>query len=220
MIINAASEMDIDLKQSWMIGNSDRDVKAGKNAGCTTIFIDNLPHYEQPDLNRTRPDYTAVNLTEAVNIIKHFHRLSEKGIQNRSRAEQLKADTLTKGRISICDYIFDKTRIYANNWLNAQQWDLYEKIYSRFCSSVTAPALVIYLTDSPQNCLERIVKRNRPYEQKIEPPFLEALGAGYENLFHNWKTCPVIRLQKSKFDYFNNANIVKLINQIKSYVAI
>ncbi len=40
MLLEAASEYGIDLAASYMIGDRWRDVGAGKNAGCRTIFID------------------------------------------------------------------------------------------------------------------------------------------------------------------------------------
>jgi len=39
MLLKAASEHDIDLSASWMIGDSDSDVKAGRNAGCRTARV-------------------------------------------------------------------------------------------------------------------------------------------------------------------------------------
>lgn len=34
LLLQAAKDWNIDLKNSYMIGNSDRDVQAGENAGC------------------------------------------------------------------------------------------------------------------------------------------------------------------------------------------
>lgn len=39
MFFKAAEEFNIDLKQSWMIGDSENDILAGKAAGCNTVFI-------------------------------------------------------------------------------------------------------------------------------------------------------------------------------------
>lgn len=136
------------------------------------------------------------------------------------RTSQLNRNSLTRGQIPITDYIFDKELIYATRLLNARQLALYRKIYQPFAAKVTAPVLVIYLTDSAQKCLHRIHKRNRPYEQKIEPQFLETLSSDYEQLFSVWKTCPVIRIQMSKFDCTEDGNIDHLANQIKSYVVV
>ena len=74
MLLKAANEMDIDLSLSWMIGDSARDIEAGHQAGCRTILIEKYQHFEPNRPNRTAPDYKAVNMKEAVNIIKkHRH---------------------------------------------------------------------------------------------------------------------------------------------------
>ena len=39
MLIEAASDLDLNLDASFMVGDSERDIAAGKNAGCRTILI-------------------------------------------------------------------------------------------------------------------------------------------------------------------------------------
>ena len=136
-----------------------------------------------------------------------------------SRTEQLNPNILAMGQIAISDYVFDKELIYARRLLDSQQLSLYEKTYPPFAGQVALPVLVIYLRDSAQNCLQRIHRRNRPYEQKIEPQFLEALDCDYEMLFEDWKTCPVIRVSMSEFDCTNDGDLQDLANQIKCYIA-
>lgn len=41
MLLKAAEEFNIDLSRSWMIGDSENDIKAGKAAGCKTVYIGN-----------------------------------------------------------------------------------------------------------------------------------------------------------------------------------
>lgn len=41
MLIQAAKDFNIDLSKSWMIGDSENDILAGKNAGCKTALIGN-----------------------------------------------------------------------------------------------------------------------------------------------------------------------------------
>ncbi len=77
MLLAAAGDMDIDLSWSWVIGNSGRDVEAGLRAGCKTILIDNPSHTKINELGAARPDYKAVNMKEAVNIIKKHTRSSD-----------------------------------------------------------------------------------------------------------------------------------------------
>lgn len=39
LLLKAAQDLNIDLSQSWMIGDGENDVKAGTNAGCRTALI-------------------------------------------------------------------------------------------------------------------------------------------------------------------------------------
>jgi D,D-heptose 1,7-bisphosphate phosphatase len=76
MLLTAAEQMHIDLSQSWMIGNSNRDIEAGTRAGCKTILINHPSQNKQHAPYEPNPEYKAVNLREAVIIIKKCHRHS------------------------------------------------------------------------------------------------------------------------------------------------
>ena len=39
MLFDAAREHNVDLRSSWMIGDSEHDVRAGRNAGCKTVQV-------------------------------------------------------------------------------------------------------------------------------------------------------------------------------------
>ncbi len=59
MLFSATKDLNIDLEKSWMIGDSKRDIEAGKNANCKTISI-------KEDFGA---DYIAQDLKDAVNYI-------------------------------------------------------------------------------------------------------------------------------------------------------
>lgn len=40
MILKAAKKHNINLKQSWTIGDSKRDIKSDRRAGCNTILVE------------------------------------------------------------------------------------------------------------------------------------------------------------------------------------
>jgi histidinol-phosphate phosphatase family protein len=44
MLLRAAKELNIDLAKSWMIGDSLRDIQAGKNAGCRGCILVRTGH--------------------------------------------------------------------------------------------------------------------------------------------------------------------------------
>ena len=44
MLLKAAKDFNIDLSQSWMVGDGENDIKAGMNAGCQTALIGEGTH--------------------------------------------------------------------------------------------------------------------------------------------------------------------------------
>ena len=78
MLLAAADELKIDLSQSWCIGDSNRDIEAGLRAGCKTILVNRLSLYKTTygGPAEPTPDYKSVNMKEAVNIVKQYHRSS------------------------------------------------------------------------------------------------------------------------------------------------
>jgi hypothetical protein len=78
MLLDAAKDMDIDLTESWMVGNGPRDIEAGARVGCRTILVDSRGHEQKLQMGERAPDYRAVNLKEVVNIIKMHVRSNQK----------------------------------------------------------------------------------------------------------------------------------------------
>ena len=66
MLLNAASQLQIDLTRSFMVGDRWRDIDCGHAAGCKTVLIDR-GYVEQL---RQKPDFVAKNLAEAAKIIR------------------------------------------------------------------------------------------------------------------------------------------------------
>jgi len=96
MLVAAAEEMDIDLGQSWSIGDSRLDVEAGSRAGCKTILIDHSPYPKQPGQGEVAADYRAVNIKEAVNIIKRYHRSSGEMVSKVEASSMYQSEPVSK----------------------------------------------------------------------------------------------------------------------------
>jgi len=135
------------------------------------------------------------------------------------RVEQLDPGRLGPGRVAVTDYIFDKELIYGKRLLDARQFDVYERAFGPLAKTVAGSVLVVYLNDSPQNCLDRIHRRNRPYEQRIQLDFLEKLAGDYDRLFQDWRQSPLIRLSATKFDCASESDASHLARQIRHYIA-
>jgi D-glycero-D-manno-heptose 1,7-bisphosphate phosphatase len=64
MLLTAAQSHDLDLASSWMIGDSEIDVEAGRNAGCKTVRI-----VQGQSVEKNGADLSAGSLLDAVRQI-------------------------------------------------------------------------------------------------------------------------------------------------------
>ncbi len=69
LILRAAQELDIDLAQSWFIGDILHDIEAGNRAGCRTVLLDNGNETEWQRGPWRTPFYVARNLADAAELI-------------------------------------------------------------------------------------------------------------------------------------------------------
>jgi 2-amino-4-hydroxy-6-hydroxymethyldihydropteridine diphosphokinase len=135
-----------------------------------------------------------------------------------SRCEQLKAGGLAPNQPAVSDYIMDKELIYARIWLDEVQLEMYKKINAVMGKTVAEPALAVYLKLSAANCLERIKRRNRSFERKIDLQFLEKLHIGYEELFEKFNRCPVITLDADSVDFRQKQQVEAIGRKINYYI--
>jgi|TARA_B100002003_G_scaffold121440_1_gene112113 D-glycero-D-manno-heptose 1,7-bisphosphate phosphatase len=70
LLLKAGKKWDVDFKKSFMIGDRWRDIEAGKNVGCKTIFLD----YKYSETKPKNPSFVSDTLLNAVHIIeKHIY---------------------------------------------------------------------------------------------------------------------------------------------------
>jgi D-glycero-D-manno-heptose 1,7-bisphosphate phosphatase len=71
LLLQATKELNIDLSQSWMIGDGLTDVKAGKSAGCRTILLGKMKCElcRLMDEMDASPDFIVPDLLEAARLV-------------------------------------------------------------------------------------------------------------------------------------------------------
>jgi D-glycero-D-manno-heptose 1,7-bisphosphate phosphatase len=65
MMKQATQDMELDVDRSWLVGDSPRDIAAGRSAGLRTILVTR----DRTRLAEAAPDYSAATLAEATEII-------------------------------------------------------------------------------------------------------------------------------------------------------
>lgn len=79
MMRRAAAAMDLDLPESWVIGDAPRDIAAGHAAGCRTILVSDPALSPSPAADapgNVEPDEAVANLSQAMDVIEAAGALS------------------------------------------------------------------------------------------------------------------------------------------------
>ena len=79
LLLKAGKKWNVDYKQSFMIGDQWRDIQAGKNAGCKTIYLD----YNYKDIKPQNPSFITDTLLNAVYIIEKIQNRKFNNEKNR-----------------------------------------------------------------------------------------------------------------------------------------
>jgi D-glycero-D-manno-heptose 1,7-bisphosphate phosphatase len=68
MLLDAADALGIDLRRSWMVGDTDTDLGAGAAAGCRTVLIE-YPGSVHKRAGGMTPDLLAADLSEGASLL-------------------------------------------------------------------------------------------------------------------------------------------------------
>jgi len=115
----------------------------------------------------------------------------------------------------ICDYLFEKDKIYAYQTLTDDELLVYERIYNILAERVPRPDLVIYLQISVKTLIKRIEREGQPLEKKISEKYLEDLVEAYDYFFFNYKGAPLLVVKADDLDLTQEEQVWDLIDQIK-----
>ena len=106
--------------------------------------------------------------------------------------------------LTVADYLFDKDRIFAEQTLNDDEMDLYNRFTDLLSHHVSIPDFILFLDAPTDIVLNRIARRSIDAEQVIEADYLNALRKRYYHLWDNWTRCPVYVLDTSSINYVDN----------------
>ena len=79
LILQAAKDYDIDLKESYFVGDALIDVKSGKRAGCKTVLVGHTTTFLTSMMEKedATPDYMVASLKEVPDLISGFRHSSK-----------------------------------------------------------------------------------------------------------------------------------------------
>jgi deoxyguanosine kinase len=106
----------------------------------------------------------------------------------------------------ICDYIFDKDRIFAYMNLNGEELKLYENIFPLLSRNLRKPDIVVYLQSSVDRLMYNIKLRSRKIERNITRSYIEELSDAYNHFFFRYANTPLLIVNSTDIDFVNSEN--------------
>ena len=107
-------------------------------------------------------------------------------------------------QVTIADYHFYKSLIFARANLDAEEYRLYSNLFNIIYSSLPKPDLVVYLYLSLENLQRNIRKRGRPYEQEITNEYLQTIQESYFDFFKRQTNMSILVVETNNIDFVNS----------------
>lgn len=117
--------------------------------------------------------------------------------------EELNQEDLFTNYI-VCDYIFDKDKIFAYLNLTGEELKLYETVFPLLSRNLRKPDLVVYLQSSIDRLMFNIKKRSRAIERNLTRSYIEELGDAYNHFFFRYNSTPLLIVNSTEIDFVNN----------------
>ena len=132
---------------------------------------------------------------------------------SRYRQQQAVPQHLAHGAV-LADYFFEKDRLFAHLNINsADELAMYDRLYDALAEKVRAPDLVVYLRAQVDTLMARIAMRDRPYERQMDRDYIAALRQGYEDLFTDYQTAPLLVIESDTLDFVSDPDDLDAVEQ-------
>jgi deoxyguanosine kinase len=120
----------------------------------------------------------------------------------------------------VCDYLFERDRIYAFLNLDDNELFIYQRLFELLAGDLPSPDLVVYL-QSPADLLKRRlrdrVRRATDSDALPADEYLTELNEAYTHFFFHYTATPLLVVETSQFDLsWGDQALDDLLKQIKS----
>ena len=116
----------------------------------------------------------------------------------------------------VSDFYFGKDDLFAKLNLNEIEYNMYNEIREKLNFNPPTPDLIIYLQAPTDILIDRIKKRNLSFETKMKKKYIESVNNIYMKHFHEYKSSPILIINTSNVNIYNENDFQILIKEISS----
>lgn len=103
--------------------------------------------------------------------------------------------------VRVGDFMIEKDRLFAELTLDPDELALYGRVHEQIVGERMAPDLVIYLQAPVDVLLRRIEARGIPYEDWMDPHYLDRVASAYTRFFHHYDDAPLVIVNAAEIDF-------------------
>lgn len=121
---------------------------------------------------------------------------------------------------TVCDYLFDKDKIFAYLNLDDNELFIYQRLYDLLSKDIPPPDLVIYLQAPTDVLVRRLRERAKDPERNAFDPdadYMRELNEAYQHFFFHYGATPLLVVETSQLGVDASDEAVDdLIRQIRT----
>ena len=121
---------------------------------------------------------------------------------------------------TVCDYLFDKDKIFAYLNLDDNELFIYQRLYDLLAKDIPPPDLVIYLQAPTDVLVRRLRERAKDPEREAfdpDPDYIRELNEAYQHFFFHYTATPLLVVETSQLGADASDEAVDdLIRQIRT----
>ena len=120
----------------------------------------------------------------------------------------------------VCDYVFDKDKIFAYLNLDDNELFIYQRLFDLLAKDVPPPDLVVYLQAPTELLMKRLKAQDVDPDREALPmpaeDYLRELNEAYQHFFFHYSSTPLLVVETSEFDpESDDTALDELVKQIK-----
>lgn len=120
-------------------------------------------------------------------------------------------------QVTLSDYVFEKSRLFAYLNLDDNELLIYDKLYALLGEEVRAPDLVVYLQAPTEVLMKRVRSRGRPEEAGLLEEYLAEVNRAYNHYFFHYTQTPLLVVNTAEVDFVTHAEDVDdLLKQVRA----
>ncbi len=119
-------------------------------------------------------------------------------------------------QVTLVDYVFEKSRLFAYLNLDDSELLIFDKLFALLAESVPKPDLVVFLQAPTEVLMRRVKTRGRAEESGLSEDYLAQVNRAYNHYFFHYSATPLLVVNTADVDFAaSSEDVDDLLKQVR-----